>query len=121
LTEAFKGQDLDFWIDWEGIPPTVDWWKEIQKGIEEADIFLFLVSPDLSKEPQPTDLQRKYVFRSRQTTDRQRRILTGIVIAGVIVIAILSVLAVVQAGRATQQANSPVNTVSLQNFRRDFY
>src|SRR4030095_8756340 len=46
LTEAFKGQDLDFWIDWEGIPPTVDWWKEIEKGIEEADIFLFLISPD---------------------------------------------------------------------------
>src|SRR5215208_6247339 len=46
LTEAFKGQGLDFWIDWEGIPPTVDWWKEIEKGIEEADIFLFLLSPD---------------------------------------------------------------------------
>ncbi len=49
LTEAFKGQDLDFWIDWEGIPPTVDWWNEIQKGIEEADIFLFLLSPDSCK------------------------------------------------------------------------
>lgn len=46
LTEAFKGQGLDFWIDWEDIPPTVDWWKEIEKGIEEADIFLFLISPD---------------------------------------------------------------------------
>lgn len=46
LTEAFKGQDLDFWIDWEGIPPTVDWWKEIENGIEGADIFLFLISPD---------------------------------------------------------------------------
>src|SRR5512145_3053509 len=46
LTEAFKGQDLDFWIDWEGIPPTVDWWKEIEKGIEETDFFLFLLSPD---------------------------------------------------------------------------
>ena len=49
LTEAFKGQDLDFWIDWEGIPPTVDWWKEIEKGIEEADIFLFLLSSDSAK------------------------------------------------------------------------
>ena len=46
LTAAFKGQDLDFWIDWEGIPPTVDWWKEIQKGIEEANVFVFLISPD---------------------------------------------------------------------------
>src|SRR5215208_6753850 len=49
LTEAFKGQGLDFWIDWEGIPPTVDWWKEIEKGIEEADIFLFLISPDSAR------------------------------------------------------------------------
>ena len=40
LTEAFKGQGLDFWIDWEGIPPTVDWLKEIEKGVEEADTFL---------------------------------------------------------------------------------
>lgn len=49
ITQAFKSQKLDFWIDWEGIPPTVDWWKEIQKGIEEADIFLFLLSPDSAK------------------------------------------------------------------------
>ena len=49
LTDAFKGQDLDYWIDWEGIPPTVDWWKEIEKGIEEADAFLFLISPDSIK------------------------------------------------------------------------
>ncbi len=46
LTDAFKGQDLDFWIDWESIEPTVDWWMEIQKGIEQADNFLFLISPD---------------------------------------------------------------------------
>jgi WD40 repeat protein len=46
LTDAFKGQDLDFWIDWEGIEPTVDWWLAIEKGIEEADTFVFLLSPD---------------------------------------------------------------------------
>ena len=46
LTEAFKNEDLEFWIDWEGIPPTVDWWREIEKGIEESDTFLCLISPD---------------------------------------------------------------------------
>ena len=46
LTDCFKEQDLDFWIDWEDIPPTVDWWKEIEKGIEQAGVFLFLLSPD---------------------------------------------------------------------------
>ena len=33
-------------MDWEGIPPTVDWLKEIEKGIEEADTFLAIVTPD---------------------------------------------------------------------------
>jgi hypothetical protein len=45
LTESFKGQDLDFWIDWRDIPPTVDWWSEVKRGIEQAGVFLFLVSP----------------------------------------------------------------------------
>ncbi len=46
LTAELQKSDLDFWIDWEGIPPTVDWWKEIEKGIEEANVFIFLISPD---------------------------------------------------------------------------
>jgi WD40 repeat protein len=49
LTGELQKSDLDFWIDWEGIPPTVDWWKEIEKGIEEADTFLFLISPYSAK------------------------------------------------------------------------
>lgn len=46
LTQAFEGQGLDLWIDWEDIEPTVDWWEDIKKGIEEADNFLLLLSPD---------------------------------------------------------------------------
>ena len=49
LTGELQKSDLDFWIDWEGIPPTVDWWREIEKGIEEADAFLFLISPDSAR------------------------------------------------------------------------
>lgn len=48
LTTELQKSELDFWIDWEGIPPTVDWWREIEKGIEEADVFLFLISSDSS-------------------------------------------------------------------------
>ena len=62
LSEAFKSQGLDFWIDWEGIPPTVDWWKEIEKGIEEADIFLFLISPDSAN---PKSAHRKLMQPSK--------------------------------------------------------
>src|SRR5512133_2875045 len=49
LTEELQKSELDFWVDWEGIPPTVDWWMQIEKGIEEADVFLFLISPDSVK------------------------------------------------------------------------
>jgi uncharacterized delta-60 repeat protein len=221
LTEAFKDQELDFWIDWEGIPPTMDWWREIEKGIEEADIFLFLISPDStksivcnreiehaarngkrlipivvrdiladespnelshlnwiflrekddfnsalsklinaiktdyewvqthrqlqvkalewertnkensfllrgkelqdgefqlatnsSKEPHPTDLQREYVLKSRQATDRQRRITTSIAIAGVIALAALAVFGFVQAGLATSNEKKAVSNAS---------
>jgi len=213
LTEAFKREKLDFWIDWEGIPPTVDWWKEIEKGIEEADIFLFLISPDsanskvcsqeishaiknakrlipivvrdvdeakrpselshlnftflresddfeinfqkmitairtdydwvqthrqlqvkalewersgfeksfhlrgkelqdaehqlainTSKEPHPTDLQRRYVHESRQAADRQRGITTGVSLAGIIALALLAFYGFTQAALATANA-----------------
>jgi WD40 repeat protein len=49
LTGELQKSDLDFWIDWDGIPLTVDWWREIEKGIEESDAFLFLISPDSAK------------------------------------------------------------------------
>lgn len=46
LTENFIAQNMEVWVDWEDIPPTVDWMKEIEKGIEAADVFIFVVSPD---------------------------------------------------------------------------
>lgn len=46
LADEFQKRAMDIWVDWEGIPPTVDWMLEIQKGIEEADTFLAIVSAD---------------------------------------------------------------------------
>ncbi|MBI5951323.1 MAG: toll/interleukin-1 receptor domain-containing protein [Chloroflexi bacterium] len=46
LTDKFAGQNMETWVDWQDIPPTVDWMKEVEKGIEEADNFIFIVSPD---------------------------------------------------------------------------
>lgn len=46
LAEKFAGQNMDAWVDWQDIPPTVDWMKEVEKGIEETDVFIFIVSPD---------------------------------------------------------------------------
>ena len=49
LTEELRKNKLEFWVDWEGIPPTVDFMKQIETGIEESDVFLFLLSPDSAK------------------------------------------------------------------------
>ncbi|MGE5375674.1 MAG: toll/interleukin-1 receptor domain-containing protein, partial [Bacteroidota bacterium] len=46
LIEAFKSMGLDVWVDWEAIPPASDWLEQIFRGIEEADAFIFMLSPD---------------------------------------------------------------------------
>ncbi|MBC1276107.1 TIR domain-containing protein [Nostoc sp. UCD121] len=46
LYEALKQQKRDIWVDWEGIPSTADWRKEIYEGIEGADNFIFIISPN---------------------------------------------------------------------------
>ncbi len=46
LIESFKSIQQDVWVDWESIPPAVDWLEQIFRGIEEADAFIFLISPD---------------------------------------------------------------------------
>jgi len=46
IVDALAAHDLDTWVDWKSIPKGEDWEQEIYRGIEEADAFLFLVSPD---------------------------------------------------------------------------
>ena len=46
LVNRLLERQVDVWIDWEDIPPSTDWWTEIKRGIEEADVFIFLASPD---------------------------------------------------------------------------
>jgi hypothetical protein len=36
----------DVWVDWEDIPTTADWRAEINAGIEAANSFIFVISPD---------------------------------------------------------------------------
>jgi hypothetical protein len=49
MVEALKHEGFDVWIDMEGIQPTREWRKEIERGIEGSDTFLFLLSPDSAK------------------------------------------------------------------------
>jgi hypothetical protein len=46
LHSILVGLGKDVWVDWEDIPPTADWWQEIQHGIEAANAFVFVLSPD---------------------------------------------------------------------------
>jgi len=44
LAQGFAKEDI--WVDWEGIPLTADWMAEITKGIQSANAFIFVISPD---------------------------------------------------------------------------
>ncbi|MFN7717133.1 MAG: toll/interleukin-1 receptor domain-containing protein, partial [Pseudanabaenaceae cyanobacterium] len=46
LYAAFERSRKNIWVDWNNIPLTSDWWAEIKKGIEAADTFVFVISPD---------------------------------------------------------------------------
>jgi WD40 repeat protein len=46
LLTALEGRRVDAWVDWEDIPPSADWWREVCAAIESADAFVFLMSPD---------------------------------------------------------------------------
>jgi WD40 repeat protein len=72
------------------------------KDLQDA---AFQLATNTSKEPHPTDLQREYVFKSDQAADRQRKIVLGISIAGVIALALLAMFGFYQAGQATLQRN----------------
>jgi hypothetical protein len=46
LDAALKSLNRDPWVDWEDIYKGEEWWKAIQRGIESANTFIFVISPD---------------------------------------------------------------------------
>jgi CHASE2 domain-containing sensor protein len=46
LESPLQKQKRNVWIDWNDTLPTEEWWKAIEVGIEGADIFVFIISPD---------------------------------------------------------------------------
>src|SRR5271166_3023998 len=49
LNAALKKVNRETWIDWRSIPDTAEWRAEIFAGIEQADNFVFIISPDSLK------------------------------------------------------------------------
>jgi hypothetical protein len=46
LAAALAMARRDYWLDRNDIPPSAEWSKEIEENIENADAFLFVISPD---------------------------------------------------------------------------
>lgn len=51
LYQAFKDAQRKVWIDWDGIPLTSDWRREIFLGIEKANNFIYTISPEAAASP----------------------------------------------------------------------
>ncbi|MBZ0282288.1 MAG: toll/interleukin-1 receptor domain-containing protein [Anaerolineae bacterium] len=45
LEQALREDGMEVWVDWEDIPPTANWWAEIEAGIEAAHSFVFIITP----------------------------------------------------------------------------
>lgn len=46
LHDALRIPEREIWVDWQGIPPSAEWLREIYAAIEAAPSFIFVVSPD---------------------------------------------------------------------------
>lgn len=44
--DDIKATGKEVWADFEDIPKAADWWEEIKAGIDAADAFVFVISPD---------------------------------------------------------------------------
>jgi hypothetical protein len=49
LEQALRATGREIWVDWLDIPPTVDFLQEIYAGIEAANTFVFVISPDSAR------------------------------------------------------------------------
>ncbi len=46
LHDALAARDYQVWVDWEDIPPSAEWFAEIRAGVDGADGFIYVLSPD---------------------------------------------------------------------------
>src|SRR5258708_4807300 len=45
MFDALTQTGRDAWVDWENIPYSAEWWKEICDGIDKADNFIVTITP----------------------------------------------------------------------------
>ena len=44
IQDSLKQSQVDTWIDWERIPIGEKWWSEIREAIQNANVFMFIIS-----------------------------------------------------------------------------
>ena len=52
LHDKLTESGFSTWVDWKDIPPASEWLDEIYKGINNADSFLIVISPDSIASPE---------------------------------------------------------------------
>jgi WD40 repeat protein len=45
LLDALESRGLQAWIDWDDIPPSAEWWREVERAIESSEAFVFALGP----------------------------------------------------------------------------
>jgi WD40 repeat protein len=65
LREALAENGKDVWVDREDIGPAVEWRREIELGIEGADIFAFVITPDALRS-EPCRREREYAVEKNK-------------------------------------------------------
>jgi WD40 repeat protein len=46
LVNGLEANEVKVWVDWEGIPPSADWMKEITEAIQGSNAFICVISPE---------------------------------------------------------------------------
>lgn len=66
VVNRLKDAGHDVWVDWEDIPFSSDWWKEITRGMDSCQIVVVIVTPDSLR----SDVCNKEVTYARGSNKR---------------------------------------------------
>ena len=67
LVEELQKAGKECWIDWEDIPPgSVGFSDDIKRGLEGADAFIAILTPDYLESPYCMDLELKYAVELKK-------------------------------------------------------
>src|SRR5262249_29370979 len=51
LVDSLKASGFAVWIDLDAIPPSAEWWATIKRGIDEANAFVVILTPESLSSP----------------------------------------------------------------------